>query len=258
MKPLTVARDLQRRRARLRTGLFLAEGVRCVEELLASSLRVRSVILSPCLGETARGSALDALVRNAAIERGYDVADVTDRELAGASDTETPQGILAIAEQPERSFESIDAAGVVLVLDGIQDPGNVGTILRTAQAFGVAATIALPGTVDLWNPKVVRSAMGALFTHHAFHADIAGTLAYLRGVAMPIWATSVTGEPISHRGGASGGAAGIAIVVGNEGSGVSSELADAADRTVAIPIRGVESLNVAVATGILLYAVTTA
>lgn len=252
VKSLTVARDLQRRRARERTSLFTAEGVRCVEELLASPLRIRSALVAPGLRETDRGAALEAALRSAAASHGFDVDETTDAELAAASGTDTPQGVIVIAEQPERSFENIERPHLILVLDGIQDPGNVGTILRTAQAFGVSATIALPGTVDLFNPKVVRSAMGALFSHVAFHATVSGTLEFLRDRAIPIWATSVTGEPVH----APGGDSDVAIVVGNEGSGVSSELVDAASRTVAIPIRAVESLNVAVATGILLYAVT--
>lgn len=254
MKPLTVARDLQRRRARERTGLFLAEGVRCVEELLTSPLRVRSVLLSPGILDTERGSSLDRHARAIAADRGFDLSDVSDAELASACDTDSPQGILAIADRPERSFESIDPNGIVLVLDGVQDPGNVGTILRTATAFGVAATVALPGTADLWNPKVVRSAMGALFMHNAFAAGTDETLRFLAGIGMPVWATGATGQPVIRRSGDSG----LAIVVGNEAAGVSPQLAAAAKRTVAIPIVGVESLNVAVATGILLYAVTTA
>jgi RNA methyltransferase, TrmH family len=146
---------------------------------------------------------------------------------------------------------------LILLLDGIQDPGNVGTILRTAQAFDVAATVALPGTVDLFNPKVVRSAMGALFSHLAFHATVGETLAFLSARAIPLWATSAGGDPVSAVRAASAESP-VAIVVGNEGSGVSDELVDAASRTIAIPIRGIESLNVAVATGILLYAVTKA
>ena len=254
MKPLSVARDLQRRRARERTGLFTAEGVRCVEELLASPLRLRSVALSPSLRETDRGATLDGAVRAAAIAHRFYLSEATDAELATAADTDSPQGIIAIGEQPERSFARINTTGIILVLDGIQDPGNVGTILRAAQAFGVAATVALPGTVDLWNPKVVRSAMGALFSHQAFHATASETVEFLRAHAIPIWATGAKGEPIGRRSGATA----LAIVVGNEGSGVSSELTRLAARTVAIPIRGVESLNVAVATGILLYALTTA
>ncbi len=254
MKPLSVARDLQRRRARERTGLFIAEGVRCIEELLSSQLRVRSVIISPTLRETERGASLDAAVRTAARDRRFELSEATELELATAADTDAPQGIVAIAERPERSFGNVGEHEIMLILDGIQDPGNLGTILRTAEAFGVVATVALPGTVDIWNPKVVRSAMGALFSHNAFHASVADTLNFLQTQTIPIWATSADGEPVSR---ASAGS-GLAIVVGNEAGGVSADLIVAAARTVAIPIRGVESLNVAVATGILLYAITTA
>lgn len=254
MKPLRVARDLHRRRARERTGLFTAEGVRCVEELFASPLHIRSVVLSAALRETDRGVALEASMRGAASERGFEVSEVTDSDLTDAADTDTPQGIIAIAEQPERSFDSIETDGIILVLDGIQDPGNVGTILRTAEAFGVAATVALAGTADLWNPKVVRSAMGALFSHQAFQSSVTETVEFLRAHAIPMWATSAAGEAI----GRVSGETGVAIVVGNEGSGVSADLLAGASRTVSIPIRGVESLNVAVATGILLYVLTTA
>ena len=253
MKPLSVARDLARRRGRQRTGLFVAEGVRCVEELMQSQLSLRSVIVSPALGQTARGADLESIVRTSAATRGFEVADVTDADLLEAAGTDTPQGIIAIAVQPERSFDQIPAAGLILLLDAIQDPGNVGTILRTAQAFGVAATIALPGTVDLWNPKVVRSAMGALFSQHAFHAEADDAIRHLQGGAIPLLATRAGAEPVERlRAGER-----VAIVVGNEAAGVSAELANAAARTVSIPISGVESLNVAVATGIILYALTT-
>ena len=256
MKSLSVARDLQRRRARERTGLFAAEGVRCVEELLASPVRIRSAIVSPGLGETDRGSALESALRAAALDRKFSVDETTDAELTKAAGTDTPQGVIVIAGQPERSFENVGNPKLILLLDGVQDPGNVGTILRTAQAFGVDATVALPGTVDLFNPKVVRSAMGALFSHVAFHAPVSDTLEFLRARAIPVWATDASGEPVAAPRSGDSGDSGLAIVVGNEGSGVSSDLANAASRTVAIPIRGVESLNVAVATGILLYAVT--
>ena len=233
--------------------MFTAEGVRCAEELLRSPVTVRSAVTSPSIRDTERGAALESELRKAAGARGFAVADVSDPELASAADTDTPQGIIMVAEQPERSFESVVPSGIILVLDAVQDPGNVGTILRTAAAFGVTATVALPGTVDLWNPKVVRSAMGALFSHHAFHATLGDTLAFLRAHAVPLWMTSAAGEPIQR--GSAGQA--VAIVVGNEGSGVSDELAAAAARIVAVPIREVESLNVAVATGIMLYALTT-
>jgi TrmH family RNA methyltransferase len=212
------------------------------------------VITAPALLETDRGAALHAALASAASGRGFDLAEATDQALASAASTDSTQGIIAIGEHPERSFENIADDGHILVLDGVQDPGNVGTILRTAQAFGVAATIALPGTADLWNPKVVRSAMGALFSHVAFSAGSTETMEYLRARSLPIWATSAAGEPITNV----SGERSVVIVVGNEANGVSQVIAKAATRTVAIPIRGVESLNVAVATGIILFAMTTA
>ncbi len=227
-----------------------------MEELLASPIRIRSVLTSPALRETPRGVELEARVIALSIESELAVSQATDAEMSAAASTDTPQGIIAIAEQPERSFESIGDFGTLLVLDAVQDPGNVGTILRTAQAFGVAATIALPGTADLWNAKVVRSAMGALFSHVAFHADRAAVLEFVAARHAEVWATSTDGESLRAVSRSQRGGNGLAIVVGNEANGVSADIMAAASRTVAIPILGVESLNVAVATGILLYAIT--
>lgn len=253
MKALSIARDLKRRKARERTGLFVAEGVRCVEELLASPVAVKAILVSPALRQTPRGAALESVISSLDGSRGAVITELSDAELSEAASTDTPQGIICVAVQPERSFENIDTRGIVLLLDGVQDPGNVGTMLRTALAFGVVATVALPGTVDLWNPKVVRSAMGALFSHHAFHADVSSSLKYLTAASIPLWATNMSGAPVGRLGAGNR----VAIVVGNEGGGVSSELAAAAIRNVTIPVSGVESLNVAVATGIILYALTT-
>jgi TrmH family RNA methyltransferase len=164
--------------------------------------------------------------------------------------------VIAVGVMPERSFEELELApgAPLVVLDGVQDPGNVGTILRTAEAFGACGTVALGGSVDLWNPKVVRSAMGSLFRHVAFHGSVESLLEFRRERGLTLWVADGGGEPI--RVGEGRAPERLAIVVGNEGSGVSSALAGVADRIVAIPVRTVESLNVAVATGILLYALT--
>ena len=96
-------------------------------------------------------------------ESGIEVTEVSEKDFRSAAETESPQGVIAIGEVPVRSLDTLDVAGVcrLIVLDGVQDPGNAGTIVRTAAALGATATIALPGTVDLWNPKVIRSSMGA-------------------------------------------------------------------------------------------------
>jgi TrmH family RNA methyltransferase len=186
------------------------------------------------------------------VQHGWRVDAVTPREFASAAETESPQGVLAIAGVPERRLEQLPALDApLLVLDGIQDPGNAGTILRTAAALGARATVALPGTVDLWNAKVVRSAVGAHFTHLAFDTTAAGLLAFLAAEGTPLWVAAADGAPV----GDATRPPRVALALGNEGAGVSPGLAAAAERRVGIPLAGgAESLNVAVAAGILLYA----
>jgi TrmH family RNA methyltransferase len=245
---LTLARDLKRRKARERQQLFVSEGVRAVEELLRSPLIVRGALIAPQLRDAPRGAALEQLLR----DRNVEVAQVAPREFGSAAETESPQGVLAIAEVPERTLDRLPVSGDLrlLVLDALQDPGNVGTILRTAAALGATATLALPGTVDLWNAKVVRSAMGAHFHHFALAGTWDELDAFRVAHDVALWAadasgTAPDGSPPPRR---------LALVVGNEGHGVSPAARERAERLVSIPIAStVESLNVAVATGILLH-----
>jgi TrmH family RNA methyltransferase len=245
---LTLARDLKRRKARERQQLFVCEGVRAVEELLRSPLTVRGALVAPQLRDVPRGAALERSLRAHNVE----LAEVDPREFASAAETESPQGVLAIAEVPARTLGGLPVEEWcrLLVLDAVQDPGNVGTILRTAAALGVTATIALPGTVDLWNAKVVRSAMGAHFHHPAMSCTWDELDAFRATRGASLWAADTSGTPIGH--GATPPR--LALVVGNEGSGVSDASRERAERLVAIPIAsGIDSLNVAVATGILLH-----
>jgi TrmH family RNA methyltransferase len=236
---------MRRRKARERSGRFVAEGVRTVEDLLRSAIRIRGALVSPSLERAPKGPAL----RAALVEHGVEVAEVDEREFASAAETDSPQGILAVADIPERSLDDMTLPPVarILVLDGIQDPGNVGTIVRTAAALGATATVALPGTVDLWNAKVVRSAMGALFTHHALAVGPAELEAYLTRHKVPLWSADAGGAPVSAV------PPRLALAVGNEGAGVSDWVRERSERLVSIPIEHVDSLNVAVAAGILLY-----
>jgi TrmH family RNA methyltransferase len=250
LKLLTLARDLRRRKARERAGLFVAEGVRTVEELLRSKLVIRGVLTAPQLADAPRGAALLASL---ASRTDFETVELSDRDFASAAETESPQGVLAIGETPERSLA--DYSGVspltLLVLDAVQDPGNVGTIVRTAAALGATATVALPGTVDLWNAKVVRSGMGTHFFHPAFHATAEDLASFLDASGAELWGADAKGELV----GARSRPARLALAVGNEGSGLTAATRDRADALVALRIApDVESLNVAVAAGILLHA----
>ena len=248
MKLLTLARDLGRRKAREKHSLFVAEGVRSVEELLQSGLKVRGALVAPQLLSAPRGQAL----RKTLDDSGLEVSEVSEKDFRSAAETDSPQGVIAIAEIPSRSLDTLEIPSMcrLLLLDGVQDPGNVGTIVRTAAALGATATIALPGTVDLWNPKVIRSSMGAQFGHAALHATVEETLAFLGRKRIELWAADAGGSVLDR----DGASPKLAIAVGNEGSGLSPEIRAKAQKTISLPISAsVESLNVAVAAGILLY-----
>jgi len=248
LRILTLARDLRRRKARDRNALFVVEGVRASEELVKSPLEVVGALVSPQLATNPRGASL----RTALTSRGTEITEVTTAEFESAAETETPQGILVIAATPKRSLEPFAAADPsrVLVLDAVQDPGNVGTLIRTAAALGATATVALPGTVDLWNAKVVRSAMGAHFLHSAFHCTWDELRLFLDETQMPLWGADTHGRPVERR----AAPRRLALAVGNEGAGLSAHVHEACAHLVSLPLDpSVESLNVAVAAGILLY-----
>jgi TrmH family RNA methyltransferase len=247
-----LARDLRRRKARERRGLFVAEGVRAVEELVRSSVEIEGILVAPQVEEAPRGAMLLDAIRS----RGLTVETVSASEFASAAETESPQGILGLARIPGTTLDEIPRPDSLrlLILDAVQDPGNVGTIIRTAAAMGAAATIALPGTVDLWNAKVVRSAMGAHFRHAVIHSTWDEIVAFRSSRDLRLWGAAAEGTPI----GADRASipARLGVVVGNEGAGLSEPIRSSLDRLVSIPMSpGAESLNVAVAAGILLHEV---
>ncbi|MGI8842720.1 MAG: TrmH family RNA methyltransferase [Gemmatimonadaceae bacterium] len=248
MRLLTVARDLRRRKARERLGKFVAEGIRTVEELLRSRVNITGAIISPPLDATTRG----ALLRKALEDRQIMIQSVTDTELSGASDTDTPQGVLVIADIPKRSVTDVMPVTPqrLLVLDGVQDPGNLGTMIRTARAFGVHASLAMPGTVDLWNAKVVRGAMGAVFHHQAMDCSWEELDVLVVANSVELWGADAGGVTLA----ALDPPERLGVVVGNEGSGLSEDAAKRISTRLGIPIDDrAESLNVAVAAGIILY-----
>lgn len=225
-----------------------------METLLASPCEVSGLLVTAALREDSRGLALLA----AAEGQGVTVQEVSESELASAADTETPQGVLAIAVIPPRRLSPPEGAVRYLVLDALQDPGNVGTVIRTAAAMGVTATVALPGTVDVWNAKVVRGSMGALFHHPVVMMPWEAFADFANAAAVDLWAADVAGDALPSVDPASCPDR-LGIVVSNEGAGLSPHVAAAVTRTVRIPMAPeVESLNVAVATGIMLYALRVA
>ncbi|HST62452.1 MAG TPA: RNA methyltransferase [Longimicrobium sp.] len=244
----SLLRSLRQRKARQAEGLFLAEGVRAVEDLLASPLPVRLAVASSSLGDTPRGQALLHLLA----ARGVALRETDDRTLAALADTETPQGILAAAPIPAAGLDALrmeDDPAIVLVLDAVQDPGNFGTLARTAEALGAIGLVALPGTVDPWNPKSVRAAMGSTFRLPVVEAGWDALAPFLRARGAETLAAVVGGSPLGDA-----RPRRAALVLGNEGAGVGDETRAHADRAVGIPLRGrAESLNVAAAGAILLH-----
>lgn len=244
-------RDLQRRRIRETEGQFLAEGVRVVEDLLGSSVPVRWVAVSSSLGDTERGRALLEEVAR----RGLPLRVLSDAEFERHASTDSPQGVIAVADIPRWSLDDLATgtapAPVVLVLDAVQDPGNFGTLVRSAEALGAAGAIALPGTVDPWNPKAVRAAVGSSFRHPIVTATWEEARDWLRESGFRILAAEAGGVAVR------GGEGPVGLVVGNEGAGISVRVLQDADGRVGIPLRGrAESLNVAAAAAILLYELT--
>jgi len=244
-------RGLRRRKIRDEEGLFVAEGLRVAEDLAASGLPIRFAVVAPALGTSDRGRALAT-----ALEARARVRRVEDRVLTQLADTETPQGVLVVAEIPRRSLADVvlpDPNGTVLVLDGVQDPGNFGTMVRTAEALGATAVIALPGTVDPWNPKAVRSSAGASFRIPIVQTEVDEFLAWASANCIKVYGADAEGEPVDP----ATLAPRAALVVGNEGSGLREEILRQLDGRIAVPIAGgAESLNVAVAAGILLFLMT--
>ncbi|HKA57243.1 MAG TPA: RNA methyltransferase [Gemmatimonadales bacterium] len=248
----STVRDLQRRKARGRRGLAVVEGVRLVEEALAAGLEFRGALVAPELARTTRGQALAAELASHAVT----VEEVGTRTFAELAGTETPQGILAIVQPRTWTLTEV-TSGPILVVDGVQDPGNVGTLIRTAHALGAAASLLLRGSADPMNPKALRAAMGATFRHPVVQLDDGPFIAWAREQDVVLWAAAADGVPLlraleSRRTQKEL----IAVMVGNEGAGIRPHLNAVAAQRVAIPLAGgAESLNVAVAAGILLYEV---
>lgn len=231
-------KKLLTKKERDKSGTFIVEGFHLVEEALIGD-QIIEIIIS----------------ENKDLPPSWDygslsVTVVTDEIIMQLSDTEAPQGIVAICRSQEENFEAANGKKLLLV-DAVQDPGNLGTMIRTADAAGIDAVIVGDGSVDIYNPKVLRSAQGSHFHLPVIRGNLFEWVQRLNEVDVPVYGTALenakeyTEIDRSEK---------FALLVGNEGSGVNKDLLEATTANLYIPIFGKsESLNVAVATGILLY-----
>jgi TrmH family RNA methyltransferase len=224
--------------------MLLVEGPAVARDALDAGATVHEALYTDmAAGDPAVARLLDELRAT-----GAEVERVDEAELAEFADTVTPQGLLLVVDIPVRSLEDV-AVPRLAVLDAVQDPGNVGTLIRAADALGAGGVVLLPGTADPWNPKTVRAAAGASFRIPVVTTSVAELAAWCLDHAVPLLAAAAGGEPAPR----SGAARDAALVFGNEAAGVSDEVRAVAAGVVGIPQRGpADSLNVAMAGAILM------
>jgi len=246
----TLVKELRRAFARgelTPDGYCAIEGPRILEEAIRSGLRFRAVFFNETAATRAErllsqlGAQVETLV-------------LPDKLFASVVPSESPQGVAALARWKEFSLEDVMAkaqAGPLLAIAGVQDPGNLGTILRSAEAFGAGGVVLGEGTVSPFNPKVVRGSAGSVFRLPVARAKLSEALERMKALGLRLVATaSHKGSPLDQAN-LSGP---LAIFVGSEGAGVSRDLIKAMDEVVAIPqATQVDSLNVGVAASIVLY-----
>jgi TrmH family RNA methyltransferase len=240
------ARRLQLRKHRERERRFLIEGPHAVEEALVWSAPVTEVFH---LWDGA-GRAVDRVVALAR-ERGIPCVPVTRPVLESLDSTETPQGVVAVSERVDVGLETVPT-GLVPVLVEVQDPGNLGAILRSADAAGSAGLVVTAGSVDLYNPKAVRSSAGSVF-HLPVARDVRpeAVVSELRRRGIRIVAAAADGRESVFTSNLTGP---VAVLFGNEARGLPDEVAAQADTTVRVPIEArAESLNLAAAATVILF-----
>lgn len=244
-------KKLYRRKTRRQMGLLVLEGFRIIEEALKSQVVFDSIYMTPEFYENEEGKWVVA-----EFERRFATSNlilVRENILNSIADTRTPQGIIGVVQ--ERKYELADvfaAKELLLLLDRIQDPGNMGTIIRTAVAAGAGGIIILKGSVDIYNLKVLRSTMGAIFKIPLIQeVELEDFLGLLKESEYKLVSTDLSAEQyyyqLDYR-------EPLILAIGNEAAGLREELLLNSDYRIKIPLLGdIESLNAAIATGIILY-----
>lgn len=237
-------------RARNQAGVFLVEGLRMIQEVPKD--RLEKLYVSEGFYQKHRAELeAEGFTERTGLEL------VSDHVFAAMSDTKTPQGVLGIVRRAEYTAETLmgQAMPFLMVLDNLQDPGNLGTIFRTAEAAGVTGIVMSRDCVDIYNPKTIRSTMGAIYRMPFLIAeDLPEMIRQLKKKKIGVYAAHLDGKNTYDQENYAGG---CAFLIGNEGNGLRQEVADCADTWIRIPMAGqVESLNAAVASAVLMFEVS--
>ena len=240
----------KKRKLRDEEGVFLVEGIRMFREVPLDKLK--EVYVSESFYRKEKDTVKEVL-KDSKIR----VEELTDTVFSHASDTKTPQGILCVVEQMNHKISELTSAEcpLIMVLDHLQDPGNLGTILRTAEGAGVTGILMDRECVDIYNPKTIRSTMGALYRMpFVYVEDLRETIHTLKEKNIKSYAAHLDGKNTYDK---EDYRQGTAFLIGNEGNGLREEIAQCADTWIRIPMCGqVESLNAAVAATVLMFEVS--
>ncbi len=236
---------------RKKAGVFLTEGFKMYEEAPLESI-LEVYVAESALAFLEKMDAKEEKTAEKLKKTGYEV--VADSLFKKMADTQTPQGILCVVKQPEYRLEEIlkQDRPLLMILENLQDPGNLGTIIRTGEGAGVTGVIMTAKTVDIFNPKVIRATMGSVFrVPFLYVEDMEDTLKKLKEKGIRTYAAHLAGREYYDSFSFTGG---TAFLIGNEGNGLEKNTADLADSYLKIPMEGkVESLNAAIAASLLMY-----
>ena len=243
------ALDIKNKRSRYKHAAFIIEGTHLVETALASGHQIKEVFFTSAFSQRKDGHKI---LREIA-KKTDEIFEVTEQIIHKLADTETPQGIIAIASYATKNLEEIrfKSAPLIVAVDGVQEPGNLGTIIRTSDAAGADAVIILKGTCDVFMQKTIRATAGSIFNIPIIYSGTDKFLEWLKLNGIMLIATALdSGKSIFDAGLKNP----IAFVFGNEAHGVSSEIKKKADLILKIPIYGkAESLNVSASAAVCLY-----
>ena len=240
-------RKLKEKKYRDLENAFIVEGIKLVEEAIEENATIKQIVVCEgCINDGTWNQEMRYKIAK------YECIYVTEKVFNLLSDVKTPPGILAVIEKKSNSSKIDYSQDIIVALDGIQDPGNLGTMVRTGEGAGISGVIMNQTTVDLFNPKTIRSTMGSIYRVPFYVAsDLKETISDLKKQGIKVYAAHLKGtlsydEPDYKEP--------TAFMIGNEGNGLSDEIADLADTYIKIPMEGkVESLNAAISATLLMY-----